>query len=176
MCARKAAETPFDRILGLAQHAGTVRARDLMHHISDEIEGPVDVPQWARAIQLARDVGAVGATECYALLDIVTEEAMGFLTRTDSELHRLADAMRSIATADGLSDDEDYYLDEAPAEWLELNRQWDRRFDQLRADLFRRIGEPGMADELLLFQETFEARSQEGRSALFDVADDDDTV
>ena len=176
MSARHSAVTPFDRILQIVEHAGTVRARALMHRMIDEIEGPADVPQWASAIQLARDLGAVGATECYALLDIVTEEAVGSLTETDSELRRLTDAMRMIATADGLSDEEDYYVDEAPAEWLELNRQWDQRFDQLRADLFRRIGEPGMADELLLSQETFEDRSREGRSAMFDVAEEDDIV
>ncbi len=174
MCARGAAETPFDRILELAQHAGTYRARDLIRRIGDEIVEPADVPQWASAIQLARDVGAVPPAECYALLDIVTEGGMGSLTQTDAKLCRLADAMRMIATADGLSDDEDYYLDEAPAEWLELNRQWDQRFDQLRADLFRRNGEAGMANELLLFPEAFEARSQEGRTALFDVAEEDD--
>ena len=174
MDSRHAADTPFDRILELAQHAGTYRIRDLIRGIADEIVEPADVTQWASAIQLARDVGAVGATECYALLDIATEAAMGFLTRTDPELCRLAEAMRAIAAADGLSDDEDYYLDEAPAEWLELNRRWDHRFDQLRADLFRRIGEPGMADELLLFPETFEARSQEGRDALLGDAEEDE--
>jgi hypothetical protein len=173
MCARETGETPFERILEIAQHAGTYRVRELIRHIGDEIEETADVAQWASAIQLARDLGAVGATECYALLDIVTEEAMEGLTQTDAELLRLGEEMTTIARAEGLTEDEDYYLDDAPAEWLELNRRWDQRFDLLRADLFRRIGELGMANELLLFQEAFEARSQEGRSALFDVADED---
>jgi hypothetical protein len=173
---RFAAVTPFDRILEIAQHARTLRARELMRPIRDEIEGPADVPRWAHAIQLARDVGALGAAECHALLDIVTESAMGALTQTDVELRRLDDAMRMIATADGLSEDEDYYVDDAPAEWLALNRQWDHRFDQLHADLFRRIGEPGMADELLLRQKTFAVHSADGRAALFDISEEGDIV
>lgn len=144
MCARDARATPLDRILELAEHAGTWRS--------------------------------VGATECYALLDIVTEAAMQSLTQTDAKLRRLGEGMRMIQTANGLAEEEDYYLDEAPADWLELNRQWDHRFDQLRADLFRQIGEAGMANEVLLFPETFEARSQEGRSALFDIAEEDDDI
>ena len=174
MDSRHAERTPFDRILELAQHAGTYRIRDLIRRIGDEIAAPADVTQWANAIQLARDLGAVGVTECYALLDIVTEAAMQSLTETDAELGRLSDGMIEIQRANGLAEDDDYYVDEAPADWLELNRQWDHRFDRLRADLFRRIGEPGMADDVLLYPETFEARSQEGRSALFDIREEDD--
>lgn len=174
MCARDAGETPFDRILEVAEHAGTWRIKGLIRDIADEIVQPADVPQWANAIQLARDVGAVGATECYALLDIVTESAMQDLTETDAELCRLSEAMIGIQRANGLGEDEDYYMDEAPADWLELNRRWDHRFDQLRAELFRQIGEPGMATEVLLNQDAFEARSQEGRDALFEIREDDD--
>lgn len=172
MGAREAQKTPFDRILELAEHAGTWRCRDLIRRITDEIVEPAQVPKWASAIQLARDVGAVGATECYALLDIVTESAMLDLTGTDAELRRLSDGMIEIQRANGLAEDEDYYVDEAPADWLALNRQWEHRYDQLRADLFRRMGEAGMANEVLLHPDTFEGRSQEGRDALFAIRED----
>jgi hypothetical protein len=81
---------------------------------------PADLPQWASAIQLARDVGAVGATECFALLDIVIEDAMQYLTETDVELCRLSEAMTGIRRANGLAEDDDYYVDGAPADWLAL--------------------------------------------------------
>ena len=171
---RVAAVTPFDRILAVAQHAKTVEVRYAMDDIREELWRSGDVQPWTNAIQLARDLGAIGPVECYALLDIVTEHAMDAVTQTDAELRGFHGQMRAIARENGLGEEEDYFLDEAPEEWLALNRRWEHRFDQLRAEMFRRVGEPGMARDILLRPDEFEARSAEGRSALFDLPEVDD--
>ena len=166
------APSPLDQILGIARFARTPDARLLAGDVRYDLSRVGDVVPWTTAIQLARDLGAIGGAEAYALLDIVTEHAVGLETDTDATLAALTGQMRAIATANGLGEDEDYFLYEAPVDWLALNRRWDERFDCLRVELFRRIGEPGMANALQLFPDAFETRSREGRVALFEVLDD----
>jgi hypothetical protein len=171
---RANAPTPFDQVLAVAQFAKTEEVRHVLDELSYDLARSGDVSPWTSAIQLARDLGAIGRAEAYALLDVLTEEAIGLVTGTDARLVELEQEMREIARANGLDDDEDYYMDEAPDDWLALNRLWDQRFAQLRVELFRQIGEPAMAVEFAIRQDEFDARSREGRFALFEIPDEDE--
>ena len=168
------APTPFDQVLAVAQFAKTEAVRHVLDELLYDLARSGDVFPWTSAIQLARDLAAIGRAEAYALLDVVTEEAIGPITQTDARLVELEQQMREIARADGLDDDDDYYLDEAPADWLALNRLWDDRLARLRVELFRQVGEPAMAIEFAIRQDEFDARSREGRIALFEIDEADE--
>lgn len=170
------APTPFDEILAIAQNANTEYAHELFVDIRDLIERGAEITPWVDAVQLARDVGALGGAESHFLLDRLTESAIGFETGTDEILVDLRDQMEAINRQHGLDEDDDFMLDDAPSDWLELNRQWDRRFQSLREVLFRRIGEPGMARDIVLRPDEFEARSAEGWRALLEVPEEEDPI
>jgi hypothetical protein len=166
--------TPFDLILAIVQHANTEYARALLGDMRELMETGAAIEPWSGAVQLARDVGAVGDDHAYYLLDILTESVVGLATETDEILLDFRDQMDAVERRNGLGEDDFYLLDEAPHDWLELNRQWDRRFRELRASLFRRIGEPAMARDLVLREDEFLARSQAGWRALLAMPEEDD--
>ena len=99
---------------------------------------------------------------------IVSEE-------TDATLVDLYAQIDAVKRQHGLSEDEDFLLGgDAPPEWLELNRQWDRRFRELREQLFHRVGEPGMARDIVLRPDEFDAVSSEGWGALLALPEEED--
>ena len=166
--------TPLDDILAIAEWAGTEEAQDIMADIRDELEAGGDFTPWTTAVQLARDLGAITSEQAYALLDTITEAAIWPLIGADPTLLALSAQMDAIKVADGLDEDDDYYITEAPPEWQRINRQWESRMDCMRAEMFRGIGEPGMAASLTLNPQAFNERTRSGRRELFEIRDDDD--
>lgn len=158
--------TPLDIILTIADAAHVTSARHLVQELrSDLLDGDDPMP-WCHAVLVARDAGALApAPACY-LLDIITEGAMTSITATDATLVALADQMEAIERADGLTEDECYALEEAPAEWSAVNRRWESRFVQLQAALLERAGAPEVARLCRLRPEEYQARSQAGWRAL----------
>ncbi len=166
---KKEAPKPFDLILVLAQHANTPYAGALFADIRDVLETGAAIEPWTSAIQLARDLGAVSADQAHFLIDRLTESVVGAATQTDDVLVDIRGQMEAVQRAHGRTDDEDFMMYDAPPEWLALSSLWDRRFQDLRVDLFRRIGEPRMASDIVLRPDDMEMRSQVGWRELLDI-------
>ncbi len=96
------------------------------------------------------------------LVDIFLECLTLHALEHDAEMLRLSEHMDRVKRAHGLDDDEHWYLDEAPAEWLELNAAWDRRDHALRAAALRDLGEEEPADLLERDPEGFGNRARVG--------------
>ena len=167
------APTPLDLILSIAQNANTEYARDIFGSIRKLLDTGAAVEPWTSAVQLARDLGAVGPTESYYLIDLMIEAAIGALTGSDEVLIDLSAQMEAVERAHGLEEDEDFHLDDAPPEWTELNRRWDRRFQDLHVDLLRRIGEPGMANAFVLRPDDHAEKVHEGWGQLLEVGEEE---
>jgi hypothetical protein len=166
--------TPLDDILALAEWAGTEEARAIMADIRNKVEEGADFKLWTTAVQLARDLGAIKAEQAYALLDVITETAVEPTIDTDATLISLGAQMDAVKLAEGLDEDEDYFVTEAPPEWQRINKLWDSRMNHMRAEMFRSIGEPGMATSMMLDPLGFEERTGSGRRELFEIRDDHD--
>ncbi len=166
--------TPLDDVLGIAEWAGTEEARAILADIRADLDAGEDFTQWTSAIQLARDLGAIKAEQAYALLDTITETAISPLIETDATLLALSAQMDAIKLADGLEEDEDYYVTEAPPEWQRINRLWECRLNCMRAEMFRSIGEPGMAAGITVNPQAFNERTASGRRELFELRDEYD--
>jgi hypothetical protein len=166
--------TPLDRLLELAQAANRSYADDLLTDMRREIGTGGDLAPWAQAIQLARDLAALDADAAYFLLDMITETAVGLRIEDDPTVRVISDEMLAIERRDGLSEDEAYFLDQAPAAWEALNIQWERRFDVLQAELFLQYGERSMGTDLLTHPEEFRERSRRGWRMLLAFADEDE--
>ncbi len=165
--------TPLDDVLGIAEWAGTEEARAIMGDIRADLNAGEDFTPWTSAVQLARDLAAIKAEQAYALLDVITEAAISPLIETDATLLALSAQMDAIKLADGLEEDEDYYVTEAPPEWQRINRLWESRLDCMRAEMFRGIGEPGMAAGITLNPQAYNERTASGRRELFEIRDED---
>lgn len=167
------APTPLDLILTIAQNANTEYAQQLVRDIRELLDTGAAIEPWSNAVQLARDLGAIGSVESYYLIDIMTEEVIGSLTDRDEILVGLRDQMDAIELEHDLGEDESFYLDDAPPEWLALNRQWDRRFQDLHVELLRRIGEPGIANDIVLRPDENSTKVHEGWQQLLEIPEDE---
>lgn len=168
-----AGPTPLDLILSLVQHANTQYARKVLGEIRRLLGTGASIEPWASAVQLARDLEAIGPDESYYLLDIMTEYVVELEVDRDAVLLDLGEQIDAVERQHGLSEDEAFYTDDAPEEWSALTRQWDRRFRDLRVELLRRIGEPKIANDVVLRPDVNEARSRAGWVRLLEIADDD---
>ena len=93
----------------------------MLGDIRELIETVAVVEPCTNAIQLARDVGALGADQAYFLLDRLTESAVNRAIESDATLVDLYAQIDAVKREHGLSEDEDFLLDgHAPLEWLEL--------------------------------------------------------
>jgi len=157
---------PLDIVLDIADLAGTEEARRLAGAVRDHLRDGADVAPWVRAVQLARDVGALGDDAAFYLIDVFTEEAAGDLIDADALLPVVSAMMEAAEAREGLGPDESFFVGEGPEDWDALNRLWERRFDTLRAALFVRVGEAGMALLLRRDPEHYMERSRRGWRAI----------
>ncbi len=161
-------------MLAVVALAGTAEAREVIRDIEDDIANGTPLTRFTRAVQLAREVGAITDENAFGLIDVMTECAFQGMIADDPVLSALEAEIAAIKRANGLEDDEDYCIDEGPPDWLALNRLWDRRMDALRVTLFRRVGEPGMAAMMLLRVDEFDERVARARSELFALREEAD--
>ena len=174
MTRRRAAASvdPLAVVLDLADAAGTEDAHRLVAAVRGLVAGGGDVAPWAAAVQLARDVGALDPDAAFYLLDVLTEEAVGVHLGTDVELAVLGEEMEAAEAREELGPDEAVVVGAEPSNREALRRAWERRFDLLRAALFVRLREPGMALLLRRDLDDFLARSRRGWASVIPVTDE----
>ncbi len=159
----------------LVEYAGTPQARSLFASIrlSIERDGSKGV-EWVRAAQALRDLGALEDDEFVYLVMIFTEEIIGGRVFTDPALTTLMEQIEEIERQHGLSEDETWLAGEGPAEWESLQREWDQEFDRQWAELLRELGEPELAQSMLLHRSALEEREERGRRFFFGPIDEEE--
>lgn len=83
----------------------------------------------------------------------------------DRELQPISDAMTAIERAQGLQEDESFYRDDAPPEWLDLNRRYEVVLDEKFGEA---LAEFGLSDLVMLWRddrEQFDQLRESGRLA-----------
>lgn len=121
---------------------------------------------WMKGVQLLRDTNAITDDAANYLLNLVLDNVMLSFTQTDPELLTLSAELHAIESAYGLGDDEAFVLDSAPPDWLAINARWDHRFDAIRADVLRSVGEDDLARMLIANPDEFDNRTRLGREEL----------
>jgi hypothetical protein len=120
---------PVDLVSPFFTFAGAPNAR----RIEQALEVIVDVGGYdpAPLIQSARilcDLGQASEDAATWFAERMLEAYTMRLSASDPELLALSDSMADIARREGLDpEEEDFSLDDAPADWLALNRKWDAR-------------------------------------------------
>lgn len=129
-----------------------------------------------RLIQAMRDAGALEENEAWHLLYWTLEQMSDQWTATDAELVRLMVAMEAVERQHGLTEDEYFYLDDAPDDFLALSNEWDRRLNVIWAGELTTLGEPEMARLVLTDELHEDPRLARGRASLFSRGSSGDQV
>lgn len=139
---------PVDLVSQLFVFAGAPNA----NRIEQALEVIVDVGAYdpAPLIQSARilcDLGQASEDAATWFAERMLESYTQRLSGSDPELLALTAAMDDIVRREGLDPEfDDFYLDEAPADWLALNRKWDARVDAACDAQLRAAGASDFAD------------------------------
>jgi hypothetical protein len=159
-------ETPFDRIES---------------KLAEILEQAATVPGWAEqwkqlgpestaeqqlaVYQAIRDSGLLPAEAGFFLVSSHIDE----ITTQGAEdaLRPWEDRLKAIERKHGLGDDEFWSRGEAPAEYEEVRREYERAWDGLFADRLEKYGEREMAEFLRADPTEFERRTEAGRMFFF---------
>ena len=118
-----------------------------------------------RAFRAFRAAALPNQDDAFYMIASCAERWAGFRLDTDPELTRLRTAMDAIKQREGLEDGQGFPMDdrETPQDWTALRRQWDRRFDEIRAAILREYGEGDIADLLLTNRRAYTRRYNAGQ-------------
>ncbi len=160
----------MDELLSLLiEVRGTPEALGVWREIREPMEHGMswrDVEPVMRMIQALSDAGLFSGDERFFLLASVGESVLPTRAREDPRFEEVERAMDAVRAAHGLTDEEEWFLDESPAEYQALAGEWDRIADTQMAAWFASLGEREMAWLVLHNTLEFEARYEEGRVEL----------
>ncbi|HXQ77672.1 MAG TPA: hypothetical protein VN797_05670 [Gemmatimonadaceae bacterium] len=125
---------------------GTDRARELVRHAFEIVRATGQPNRWIFEVKRARDRGAIPPALGRWLIFKLAESATIALTITHPVLSELRDRIEDIERAHGLGEDDSWHVDDGPAEWRALNREWEAVFDELLIDILLRNGEVEIAE------------------------------
>ena len=104
--------------------------------------------------------------EAWHLFYWITEGMSFHWSGSDPDLGRLTGEMDAIERRHGLSEDESFLVDDAPADWTAMSKEWERRLDAIWAEEFARLGEPELARLMRSGLLHEDPRLHEGRASL----------
>lgn len=156
----------------LGTKLGTAYGETLTRRAFDIVRAGEDALPWLRAVQRARDAGALPADVAWYLLFKLGEESMLQVTGSDPTLLELEARIIGIERAHGLEELDAFRVGHGPPEWEAASKEWERIFDARLADVFRSIGEEELA--LLDAQRGVDERFDRGREAIFGPLEGDD--
>ena len=116
---------------------------------------------WIAAILRLRESCAISANESFYFLGFFIESVIGEVLDTDPTLVQLSRRAKSIASDHGKDEDEPW--PDAPAEYRDLDVQWLRRTDEIKATYWRRVGANDAADQIERSSADFSASRKQGR-------------
>lgn len=167
---RRREETAFDpsEVVGLLiDAAGTPNEGDIYNTVSDVAwHNPELGRAMLRVVQTMRDAGVLKEHEAWHLFYWITEGMSFHWSATDPELERLTGEIDAIERSHALSEDESFFVDDAPADWTALSKEWERRLDAIWADEFARLGEAELARLIRSGLLHEDPRLAEGRASL----------
>ena len=140
------------------------RSRRIFSRIrsSLDVEPPV---RWLDAARTLHERGTIGRDIYWHLLTLFVEVVIQQSHDTDPELVRIREEMDAIERAHGLDEDESFFTDDAPPEWVQLDTEWSARARVLELEYLRAHGFDDVAEVMERDRDTFDARAEAGRRA-----------
>lgn len=141
---------------------GVERSRRMLIRIRHELDESVDPGPWIAAARTLAATSVITENASLYLVTIFLECITFNAVVTDPEMLRIDAEMARVRRAHGLSEDEDWYVNEGPPEWQALNVDWERRDLEIRVATLRALGQEEVAGWLERAPEEFDERSRAG--------------
>jgi hypothetical protein len=162
---------PELRLEAMAHESNEDRRLRMFDRICSDVDARGDFAPWLNAVATLRDRLVISEDETYYLAAILSEPALHG-PELDAELQRIGEQMDAIEAANGLAEGESYDLDDAPANWRDLESAWEARADQVLADHMRKAGLADVGQTLIDARTKFQERAGKGERRLFPGDDD----
>lgn len=134
----------------------------MLERIRVELFRSRDPGPWIAAARTLAATAVITENASLYLIEIFLETITFHAAATDAELVRIEGEMERIKREHGLTEDEDWYVDEGPEEWQALAAAWDRRDDAIRVAMLRTLGHDEVAELLERDPVGFQERSSAG--------------
>jgi hypothetical protein len=155
------------RLEAIATEANRDRALRAWQRVRTDLDDTQEAGTWIGAAHTLAERGTISDDALCYFVEILLESVTLSATSEDPELVRIEDAMRAVESAHGLAEDEFWYLDEAPPEWVALNDQWDARTNAVAIAFLRTLGHARLADLREQDPDEFEAKCDVGGDELW---------
>jgi hypothetical protein len=149
------------------REANPERATRMLVRIRHDLDDNPDPGPWIAAARTLSERLIISENAFHYFAEIFAECLLLSASGADPELVRIRDEMDDIERAHGLREDESWHLDDAPADWLQLNDAWNHRADQIVASSWRQLGNADLANLFEQNRGEFERRSEQGRIDLW---------
>lgn len=140
---------PPEELLSLIdQHRGTEIAAVALQLLIGPHFGGGDWRDLDPVMRLVQSMADAGIYSTSAKLYLMAQISEAVLPSRANEEPRFAEVDREIEEvkrAHGLGEDDDWFLDDAPAEYVRLSNEWSEIADRQRAAWFAELGEREMA-------------------------------
>ena len=158
---------PEQRLDALVREANPDRAHRMLARIRQDLDATPEPGPWIAAARTLSERLLISEDSFYYLTSLFTDCLVLAASASDPELCRIRAEMDDIEHAHGLGEDEFWYIDEAPADWQQLNDAWNSRADVVVETALRELGHADLAALHEQDPAEFERRSARGRVDLW---------
>lgn len=166
--------TPLARLESFIREPRRDRALQITGRICEELERTPEPGPWIAAARTLAARGDISTNAVYHLVEMFLDGITAHAASNDPEMLRLYGEMDRVKREHGMAEDDDWRVDEGPAEWQALNSAWDRRDDEIRVATLRRMGHDDIADVLEHDPEEFGRREESGRYDLWGAREEEE--
>jgi hypothetical protein len=142
--------------------------------ILDDLDARPEPGPWIDAARTLSERLIISEDTFYYFAEKFTECVIFAASQADAELVRIATAMEEIERAHGLRDDDYWHINEAPEEWQSLNKDWDRRADEIANDCLRDAGHADIAALREAKPDDYGGRTSKGGTDLWGEDEEED--
>jgi hypothetical protein len=151
----------------MAREPSRERALRTMNRIRTDLDAHPDPAPWLAAARTLSERLIISEDSWYYLAEMFTECLVYRGSAEDPELVGLYAEMQAMERAHGLTEDEHWFIDEAPPEWRALEHAWNQRADAIVNAYLRESGHADAAELRENDRRDYEGRSAKGRTDLW---------
>ena len=163
---------PELRLEALVREPHRDRKERMLERILQDLDADPNPAPWLDGARTLWERLIISEDTLYYLVEMFTECLVLRGSSEDADLARLRKEMEAIERARGLREGEYWHLDEAPADWLALDEQWNRRSDEIVNSYLREAHHADLAEMREKKPAELERRLEKGRTDLWGADDD----
>jgi len=164
---------PEVRLEAMVREPHRDRKERIIARIRTDLDDDPNPAPWLDSARTLWDRLIISEDTLQYLAEVFTECLVYRGSAEDPELVRLEEEMTAIERAHGLREDEYWHEEDAPADWVALEAEWNRRADEIVNSYLREAGHAALAEGRQKGRAELERRLEKGRTDLWGPDDED---